>query len=135
MHERLIANLPDMNHNDQEGSDSSEVDVVPLDFRTAILEKNGKLVIQAKPLNLKSASDQLKEATKLRKDDYTIDPDSALNLDEYLHSVRKEAFSFEDEDVVLIDPGIHFKTIFKGIDLPCNKEKRINNSLNAPTRE
>ena len=49
--------------------------------------------------------------------------------------MRKEAFSFEDEDVVLIDPGIQFKSIFKGIDLPCNKEQRINNSLNAPTRK
>ena len=62
MHERLIANLPDMKQNDQDGSDSSEVDVVPLDFRTAILGKNGKLVIQAKPLNFNSASDELSEA-------------------------------------------------------------------------
>ena len=41
---------------------------------------------------------------KLEKD--KLDPDEVKHdLDLYLRSVRKEAFDFNDENVVLIDPG------------------------------
>lgn len=45
-----------------------------------------------------------------------------------------EPFNIDDEEVVLIDPGIDYTNLFKGIDLPCVKQKLINNSLNAPSR-
>jgi hypothetical protein len=45
-----------------------------------------------------------------------------------------DPFNVDDEDVVLIDPGIDYTNLFKGIDLPCVKQKLINNSLNAPSR-
>jgi len=99
--------------------------------------KNGKLVIQAKPLKLNSMKDIIEEAEKknqLSDPEESIDPDQAKSTDEYLRSVRKEAFDFDDENLVLIDPGINFKSIFKGIDLPCNQDTRINNTDTAPTR-
>ena len=70
MQERLIANLPKMASDDLEhNSDSSDdIDVVPLDFRTAMLP-NGKLVIQAKPLYFKTKEEELAEASYLRKKD------------------------------------------------------------------
>ena len=55
-------------------------------------------------------------------------------MDDYLKSLKQEAFNNDDGDVILIDPGIDYQKLFKGIDLPCIKEKRINNSLNAPIR-
>jgi hypothetical protein len=32
-----------------------------------------------------------------------------------------DPFNVDDEDVVLIDPGIDYTNLFKGIDLPCVK--------------
>ena len=62
-----------------------------------------------------------------------IDPDNAMGtVDDYLASVRKEAFNVDDEDVVLIDPGLNSKKSYEAVDLPCNKEKRINNTIDAP---
>jgi hypothetical protein len=36
---------------------------------------------------------------------------------------------------VVIEPDINIKEKFDQIDLPCNIENRINNSMNAPKRE
>jgi len=47
--------------------------------------------------------------------------------------VRKEAFK-EDEGAILLDPDINIKEKFDQIDLPCNQEDRINNTINAPVR-
>ena len=111
---------------------------MPLDFRTAMVGKNGKLIIQAKPLKLNSMKDLIDDADRknqLSDQEDAIDPDKAKTMDEYLRSVRKEAFDFDDENLVLIDPGMDFKSIFKGIDLPCNLDTRINNTETAPTRQ
>ena len=35
----------------------------------------------------------------------------------------------------MIEPDINIKEKFDKIDLPCNIENRINNSMNAPKRE
>jgi hypothetical protein len=35
----------------------------------------------------------------------------------------------------MIEPDINIKEKFDKIDLPCNLENRINNSMNAPKRE
>jgi len=46
IHQRMIENLPEMNSNevDSEGS-GSDVEVIPLEFRTALIENGSKLVI------------------------------------------------------------------------------------------
>ena len=36
---------------------------------------------------------------------------------------------------VLIDPGSDPTVLYEDIDLPCNKELRINNSIDAPLRQ
>lgn len=50
MHETLIDNLPDMNLNEideseSERGDDTEDEVLPLDFRTALIEKDNRVVI------------------------------------------------------------------------------------------
>ena len=68
--------------------------------------------------------------------DARLDPDNAMgSVDDYLASVRKEAFNVDDEDVVLIDPGLNSKKLYEEVNLPCQKELRINNSIDAPIRE
>jgi len=63
--EVLNANLPDMNlkeieqsESEREGSDDEEV--LPLDFRTAHIQDENRVVIQAKPLEFKT-NDEIKE--------------------------------------------------------------------------
>ena len=55
-------------------------------------------------------------------------------MDSYLEIIRKEAFK-DDEGAVMLDPDINIKEKFDQIDLPCNIENRINNSINAPKRD
>lgn len=44
LHKRMLKNLPEMNFNDNDSASSeSDVEILPLDFRTAMV--NGKLVI------------------------------------------------------------------------------------------
>lgn len=57
------------------------------------------------------------------------------SVDDYLASVRKEAFNVDDTDVVLIDPGMDSRKAYEEVDLPCEQEKRINNALDAPVRK
>ena len=46
----MIENLPEMNLNDIDSDASgSDSEIVPLDFRTAMINNGTKLVIQAKP--------------------------------------------------------------------------------------
>jgi len=53
----------------------------------------------------------------------SLDPDQAIgDLDAYLRSVRKEAFDFDDENVVLIDPGQDAEQRYSDIKLPCDME-------------
>ena len=45
-----------------------------------------------------------------------LDPDRSIrDLDEYLRSVRKEAFDVNDDNVVLIDPGMAAVTRYSKI--------------------
>lgn len=126
MHELFLENLPQMHLNEESGSEQEE-EIVPLDFRTAMVD--GKLYIQAKPMAFKTDEEILKdEAIK------ALEPDKAMTEDDYLTALKMESFRHDDEDVVLIDPGINFTNLFKGIELPCVKERRINNQLDAPQR-
>lgn len=47
--------------------------------------------------------------------------------------VKKTAFK-DDEGAAIIDPGYDIKEKFEEIDLPCNNEQRINNTINAPLK-
>lgn len=65
--ETLNENLPDMNLQELESESESEIseeDVLPLDFRTALLEKDQKVVIQAKPMHFKTAEEDLEDIRK-----------------------------------------------------------------------
>ena len=52
-------------------------------------------------------------------------------MEAYLAAAKKESFK-EDEGAIMIDPDINIREKFAQIELPCNKEKRINNTFNAP---
>jgi len=55
----MIENLPDMaNDMDSESSDS-ENEIVPLDFRTAMINNGTKLVIQARPKEFKTMEQEM----------------------------------------------------------------------------
>ena len=120
--ETLNQNLPDMNLAEISESESEMDDaVLPLDFRTALLENENRVVIQAKPLEYG------KEESKKQ----AVDP--GADLDSYLEMVRFEPFK-ENEGAILIDPDINIKEKFDKIDLPCNQENRLNNTFNAPVK-
>jgi hypothetical protein len=55
-------------------------------------------------------------------------------MESYLEAVKKEPFREEEGNYILIDPDINIKEKFEEIDLACNKEQRLNNTLNAPVR-
>jgi hypothetical protein len=46
--------------------------------------------------------------------------------------VKKEAFDEDDDQVLMIDPGMDVEEIFGDVRLPCELVRRINNTLNAP---
>jgi hypothetical protein len=121
----LIENLPELNLNEvsESESEADDEEVLPLDFRTAMLEKDSRVVIQVKPLAFKEYIDD-EEQSKSKH----------VGTDAYLERAKKEAFK-EEEGAIMIDPDINIKDKFRIIDLPCNKETRINNAFNAPVRQ
>lgn len=126
LHERMLQNLPEMNLNDIDSDASgSDAEIVPLDFRTALIDDGKKLVIQAKPKEYLSVEQEMLAIEKGRMADLGVDgpdPDKAMSggdLEAYLRSVRKEAFDMDDENVVLIDPGKEAQARYKDIMLPC----------------
>ena len=46
--------------------DDDDEEVLPLDFRTALIENENKVVIQAKPLSLKTEEELMREAIDAR---------------------------------------------------------------------
>ena len=61
IHKRMIENLPDMNLNDVDSDASgSDSEIVPLDFRTAMINNGTKLVIQAKPKEYISIEEEIR---------------------------------------------------------------------------
>jgi len=46
-------NLKEIDDSESERDELSDADVLPLDFRTALIEEDNRVVIQAKPLSLK----------------------------------------------------------------------------------
>ena len=94
IHQRMLENLPDINLNeiDSDGS-GSDSEIVPLDFRTAVINNGTKLVIQAKPKDFISLEQEMEAVEQGRISEVmppTLDPDRAIgDLDEYLRSVKK----------------------------------------------
>ena len=141
----LQENLPDMNlreieeeenrrMTEGEDNDDDDEDVVPLDFRTALIEQENKVVIQAKPLTLKTDEQLLREATQLPEEEEKKGSEFE-SMESYLEAVKKEPFKpEEDPNVILIEPDINIKEKFEAIELACNSEQRINNTINAPIR-
>jgi len=98
--------LPELNLKDITESESeADDDVLPLDFRTAMIEKENRVVIQAKPLTFKAFEEDEEEADKKKARDQ-------FGIDAYLDSVRKEAFG-EDEGAIMIEPDFNIKDKFE----------------------
>ena len=116
-------NLKEIDESESERDEMSDADVLPLDFRTALIEEDNRVVIQAKPLSLKLDA----------KEEFLKNDPSKGGLDSYLEMVKKTAFK-DDEGAAIIDPGYDIKEKFEEIDLPCNNEQRINNTINAPLK-
>ena len=115
-----------------EDNDDDDEEVLPLDFRTALIEHENKVVIQAKPLQLKTDDELLKEAQEVVVAPVT--EKEFESMESYLEAVKKEPFKPEESNVIMIDPDINIKEKFEQIDLACNMEQRINNTINAPVR-
>ena len=127
IHEKMLENLPEIKLDesiDSEGS-GDDAEIVPLDFRTAMV--NNKLVIQAKPKEYITPEQEMRaieqgKFSELEKGS-GLDPDKHVkggNVDDYLRSLRKEAFDMSEENVVLIDPGQQAKQRYADILLPCD---------------
>jgi len=104
-------NLNEIDESESERDELSDADVLPLDFRTALIEEDNRVVIQAKPLSLKLDA----------KEEFLKSDPSKGGLDSYLEMVKKTAFK-DDEGAAIIDPGYDIKEKFEEIDLPCNNE-------------
>jgi len=83
-----------------------------------------KIVIQAKPLHFKTVEEDLRDIELAERKNGSAD--------DFFESVRKEAFSQDDESVLMIDPGLDVDQIFGDVELPCNLNRRLNNTLYAP---
>lgn len=89
-----------------EGSEDEEV--LPLDFRTALIEDQNKVVIQAKPLQFKTDAEILRE----QLEDQREKEQRLESMESYLDAVKKEPFKEDDGNVILIDPDINIKEKF-----------------------
>lgn len=83
-------NLDEVTSNTSNSDSEHENEVVPLDFRTAFVKAENKIVIQAKPLHFKTVEEDLR--------DMMLAQERLLSgEDEYLSIIKKEAFA-EDDD-------------------------------------
>lgn len=134
MRDTLKQNLPDLNLDEVSESDENE-DVVPLDFRTKLMGREGDVVMQAKPLKIyKSDDDDGELIGDILKKTKDSQESQYLNMstEDFLKEHRKDAFDENDENVILINPNTNIKEKLNEIDLDCNKNGYINNTLNAP---
>ena len=130
----LKENLPDLNLDETTESDDNE-EVVPLDFRTKLMNGQGDVVLQAKPLKVYNSDEDDGELIGDIIRNNKKNPESeALNMttEDFLKEHRKEAFDENDESVILIKPNLGIKEKLEEIDLECNKNNYLNNTLNAP---
>ena len=79
-------NLDEVTSNTSNSDSDQENEVVPLDFRTALITSENKIVIQAKPLHFKTVDEDIR--------DLELAEEKKLNgEDVYFASVKKVAFS------------------------------------------
>jgi hypothetical protein len=134
MRATMIESLPDVNFDDPESSagESEDEEVVPLDFRTKLLKENftEKVVIQAKPMHIKSNEEYLATIKQEEERDARM---KAGSSEAFFEAMRKEAFE-DTPDVMLLDPDTELDAKLDAIDLPCNMEARINNAIDAPLK-
>ncbi len=120
-------NLKELENDEDE---DEEEEVLPLDFRTTLIEEENKVVIQAKPLTLRTEEQlQIEDLNAHSVEDHHKNFETT---ESYLDAVKMEPF--KDDNVILIEPDINIKEKFDQIDLLCNKEQRINNTFHAPVR-
>ena len=84
MHQKMLENLPDMSLNDIDSDASgSDSEIVPLDFRTAMINNGTKLVIQARPKDYISVDQEMKaiEQGRFSEIDSKEDPDKANDVE------------------------------------------------------
>lgn len=151
MEQKVIENLPDIDQypdasesSANEGSDSDS-EVVPLDFRTALSQSTadglGKIMIQAKPMQFKSAEQELDERDRKKKEKArkprfaphlvggNVNPDEDQDFE--FQKIQREPFKRNDKDVVFLESGFDTEKIFGEVELPCDLAVRKNNSIKA----
>lgn len=102
-------NLKEIEQEESENDEGSEdEEVLPLDFRTALIEDQNKVVIQAKPLQFKTDAEILRE----QLEDQREKEQRLESMESYLDAVKKEPFKEDDGNVILIDPDINIKEKF-----------------------
>jgi hypothetical protein len=116
-------NLPDLNSEENSESDDND-EILPLDFRTKLVDMNGDVVIQAKPLKLYgSDEDDGEKIGDLLKKNSKNAEHSILQMssDAYLDQYKMESFKDDDENVILIQHNSNIKEKLDSIDFECNK--------------
>ena len=134
MRDTLKDNLPELNPEETTESDDNE-EVVPLDFRTKLLDSNGDIVMQAKPLRLYGSDDDdgesISEILKKSKD-HEERKFLQMSSEDYLTQNRKEAFNDDDENVILIQPNTNIREKLEAIEFDCTRYTYLNNAIDAP---
>ena len=130
--ETLNQNLPDINLQESGTSQDEDEEVLPLDFRTALIESEGRVVIQAKPLTNKFEMDD--DVDLNNGDDVDMAGLRGAGLDSFLDAVHREPFK-EDEGAVNLDPDINIEEKFRKVLDNEDDEDRMNNQFDAPTRQ
>jgi len=96
MRAKMVESLPDVNLEDGESSanESEEEEVVPLDFRTALMKADEtgdqKVVIQAKPMHIKTAEEYLQS---LEEEEEKAKAVLSNTSDAFFNAMRKDAFN------------------------------------------
>jgi len=119
MRDTLKNNLPDLNLEDTTESDDNE-EVVPLDFRTKLMEGGGDVVMQAKPLKIYKSDEDDEELLGDIIKKSSQNPDSKMlqmSTEDFLRQHKKEAFDDNDENVILIQPNTNILEKLEEIDL------------------
>lgn len=122
--ETLNQNLPDINLQESGTSQDEDEEVLPLDFRTALIESEGRVVIQAKPLTNKFEMDD--DVDLNNGNEIDVAGIKGAGLSSFLDAVHREPFK-EDEGAVNLDPDINIEEKFRKVLDDQDDEDRLNN--------
>ena len=110
---------------------------MPLNFRTKLISTNNNVVMQAKPLKLYEDDEEVADGVslgdllKVTKADYERKY-LTMSSEDIMNQIKKESFNDDDENVILIQPNLNIQERLASIDLECNKNEFLNNTLSAP---